>query len=141
MGQLIGNGIKERTVYCIIAELRVLEHKLISDPSAEWTATRMGSHDIECAAESCEVKSTCKRYGAEITIAGQHQLVHKKPLDLYFLRMEESSEGISVNDISVKKDVQKDMVEYRYVLEMPAQLEESELVAKFDCDCTLTLNE
>ncbi len=97
--ELVGNGIKERTVYCIIAELRVLEHKLISDPSAEWTATRMGSHDIECAAESCEVKSTCKRYGAEITIAGQHQLVHKKPLDLYFLRMEESSEGISVNDM------------------------------------------
>ena len=49
--------------------------------------------------------------------------------------------GISVNDISVKKDVQKDVVEYRYVLEMPAQLEESELVSKFDCDCTLTLKE
>ena len=59
----------------------------------------MGSRDIECAEEICEVKSTCKRYGAEITIAGQHQLLHKKPLYLYFVRMEESVEGISVNDM------------------------------------------
>lgn len=97
--ELVGNAMNDRAVYSIIAELRVLEHKLASDPSAEWTATRSGSHDIESATDSCEVKSTCKRYGAEVTIAGQHQLVHKKPLYLYFLRMEESHEGISVNDM------------------------------------------
>ena len=97
--ELVGNDLKERTVYSIIAEMCVLEHKLASDSSAEWTATRMGSHDIECEDESCEVKSTCKRYGAEISIAGQHQLEHKKPLFLYFLRMEESLDGISVNDM------------------------------------------
>lgn len=97
--ELVGNGIKERAVYSIIAEMRVLEHKLQTDPSAEWAATRMGSHDIECDKESSEVKSTCKRYGAEINIAGQHQLIHNKPLYLYFLRMEESLEGVSVNDM------------------------------------------
>lgn len=97
--ELVGNGIKERAVYSVIAEMYVLEHKLKSDPSAEWTATRMGSRDIECNGESGEVKSTCKRYGAEINISGQHQLEHKKPLYLYFIRMEESLEGISVNDM------------------------------------------
>lgn len=97
--ELVGNGIKERAVYSVIAEMYVLEHKLRSDPSAEWTATRMGSRDIECNGESGEVKSTCKRYGAEINISGQHQLEHKKPLYLYFIRMEESLEGISVNDM------------------------------------------
>lgn len=97
--ELVGNDLKERAVYSIIAEMCVLEHKLAKDSSAEWTATRMGSHDIECENESCEVKSTCKRYGAEISIAGQHQLEHKKPLFLYFLRMEESLDGISVNDM------------------------------------------
>ena len=96
---LVGNDIKERAIYSIIAEMRVLEHKLLTDPSAEWTATRMGSRDIECDDEICEVKSTSKRYGAEIKIAGQHQLNHKKPLFLYFLRMEESGEGVSVNDM------------------------------------------
>ena len=97
--ELVGNDLKERAVYSIIAEMCVLEHKLLNDSSAEWTATRMGSHDIECEKESCEVKSTCKRYGAEISIAGQHQLEHKKPLYLYFLRMEESHDGISINDM------------------------------------------
>jgi hypothetical protein len=97
--ELVGNGIKERAVYSVIAEMYVLEHKLKSDPSAEWTATRMGSRDIECNGESGEVKSTCKRYGAEINISGQHQLEHKKPLYLYFIRMEVSLEGISVNDM------------------------------------------
>lgn len=100
--ELVGNDIKDRAIYSIIAELLVLEHKLATDPSAEWAATRMGSHDIECAKESGEVKSTCKRYGAEITIAGQHQLVHTKPLYLYFLRMEESQEGISINDMKAR---------------------------------------
>lgn len=96
---LVGNAIKQKAVYSIIAEMRVLEHKLKSDSSAEWAATHVGSHDIECEDESCEVKSTCKRYGAEVKIAGQHQLMHNKPLYLYFLRMEESLEGISVNDM------------------------------------------
>ena len=80
--ELVGNGIKDREIYSVIAEMCVLENKLVQDPSAEWTAMRMGSHDIECASESCEVKSTCKRYGAEIDVAGQHQLVHHKPLFL-----------------------------------------------------------
>lgn len=96
---LVGNGIKERAVYCIIAELLVLEHKLKEDSSAEWTATRMGSHDIECKLENCEVKSTCKRYGAEITVSGQFQLTHDKPLFLYFLRLEESDDGVSINEM------------------------------------------
>lgn len=100
--ELVGNDIKDRAIYSIIAELLVLEHKFITDQTAEWAATRMGSHDIECAKESGEVKSTCKRYGAEITIAGQHQLVHTKPLYLYFLRMEESQEGISINDMKAR---------------------------------------
>jgi len=96
---LVGNTNKDKRVYNVIAEMMVLEHKLKTDPSAEWTATRMGSHDIECDSESCEVKSTCKRYGAEVVIAGQHQLEHNKPLFLYFCRMEESLEGVSINDM------------------------------------------
>ena len=100
--ELVGNNLKERAVYSIIAEMCVLEHMLATDPSAEWTATRMGSHDIECREKNCEVKSTCKRYGAEIIIAGQHQLEHKKPLFLYFVRMEESYDGVSVNDMKQK---------------------------------------
>ena len=97
--ELVGNNKNDRAVYSIIAEMKVLEYKLSSDPDVQWTASIMGSHDIECATEGCEVKSTRARYGSEIQIAGQHQLIHNKPLYLYFLRMEESNEGVSVNDM------------------------------------------
>ena len=88
--ELVGNTNRELKVYSVIAELMVLDHKIQTDPLAEWTASRMGSHDIECAEESCEVKSTIKRYGTTITISGQHQLEHVKRLFIYFCRLEES---------------------------------------------------
>ncbi len=96
--ELVGNTSREKRVYNVIAEMIALASKFESDKSTEWAATRSGSHDIECESESCEVKSTIKRYGATITISGQHQLEHSKPLFLYFCRMEESLEGISIND-------------------------------------------
>lgn len=97
--ELVGNTNREPKVYNVIAEMMVLSHKLKTDSSAEWAATRMSSHDIECLDESCEVKSTVKRYGAEITISGQHQLEHIKKLYIYFCRLEESLEGVSINDM------------------------------------------
>lgn len=100
--ELIGNTNREQKVYSVIAEMMVLEHKLKTDNTTEWAATNMGSHDVECNDESCEVKSTVKRYGAEIVISGQHQLNHVKRLFLYFCRMEESLEGMSINEMKDK---------------------------------------
>lgn len=100
--EMVGNTNKELRAYNVIAEMMVLEYKLKTDSETEWAATRMGSHDIECKDESCEVKSTVKRYGAEITISGQHQLEHIKRLYLYFCRLEESLEGVSINEMKEK---------------------------------------
>lgn len=97
--ELIGNTSREQRVYSVLAEMIVFAHKIDEDPNAEWTVMTSGSHDIECINESCEVKSTIKRYGATVTISGQHQLEHEKPLWLYFCRMEESLEGNSINDL------------------------------------------
>ena len=97
--ELVGNTSREKRVYNVIAEMMVLDNKIQSDPTTEWAATRMGSHDIECAEESCEVKSTVKRYGTTITISGQHQLEHIKRLYIYFCRLEESLEGVSINEM------------------------------------------
>ena len=97
--ELVGNTNRDLRVYNVLAEMMVLYHKYKNDPSTEWAATRMGSHDIECSDESCEIKSTVKRYGADITIAGQHQLEHVKSLFLYFCRLEESLEGTSINEM------------------------------------------
>ena len=97
--ELVGNTSRDQRVYDVIAELMVLDYKYQKDKSTEWAATKMGSHDIECTEESCEVKSTLKRLGTEITISSQYQLEHKKPLYLYFCRLEESLEGLSINDL------------------------------------------
>ena len=97
--ELLGNTNREQRVYNVIAEMLVLDHKYSADKSTEWAATHMSSHDIECAEESCEVKSTIKKSSAEITISSQHQLEHVKRLFLYFCRMEESLEGVSINEV------------------------------------------
>ena len=100
--EMVGNINLDQRVYNIIAEMMVLEHKYRTDITTEWASAKMGSHDIECADESCEVKSTINRYGADITISGQHQLEHIKRLYIYFCRMEESLEGDSINDMKTK---------------------------------------
>ena len=94
---LLGNAIASKSAYSVICEMLLLERILSSDPSTEWTAMQSGTHDVETETRSYEVKSTIRRYGAHITIAGQFQLLRPKPLDLYFFRCEESQVGISIN--------------------------------------------
>lgn len=97
--ELLGNTNTEKKAYDVIGEMMVWHHKLQTDRSATWSASRMGSHDIECDNESCEVKSTLKRYGMDIRISGQHQLEHSRPLFLYAIRFEESLQGHSIDDM------------------------------------------
>lgn len=96
---LLGNVISDKAPYSIMCELLALEHVRTFDPEAEWTATKSGTHDIESPTHGYEVKSTIRRYGADVTISGQFQLLAPKPLDLYFCRVEESPSGISINDM------------------------------------------
>ena len=96
---LLGNTSSDKTPYSVLCEMLVLKHVLSFDPSAKWTASEAGTHDIESENHSYEVKSTIVRYGALLTISSQFQLLTPKPLDLYFLRVEESPVGISINDV------------------------------------------
>ena len=94
---LLGNAIANKSAYSVLCEMLLLERVFASDPSAEWTATHAGTHDVETETKSFEAKSTIRRYGTFVTIAGQFQLLKPKPLDLYFFRCEESPVGISIN--------------------------------------------
>ena len=96
---LLGNVISDKAPYSVLCEMLVLEHVLKSDPEAQWTAAKSGTHDIESPTRIYEVKSTIRRYGADVTISGQFQLLTPKPLDLFFCRVEESPAGISINDM------------------------------------------
>ena len=100
--ELLGNAISQRQPYSVIAEMIALDELYVHDNTIEWSAVNAGSHDIEGNQESYEVKSTIKRYGATITIAGQHQLQSLKRLQLYFCRLEQSKMGVSINDMRNK---------------------------------------
>lgn len=99
---LLGNSISDKKAYSVVAEMLALDELYKNDKSVEWSAVTAGSHDIESEVASFEVKSTIKRYGATITIAGQHQLQSLKRLQLYFCRLENSKLGISINDMKEK---------------------------------------
>lgn len=101
--ELLGNRNSEISVYGVIAEMSVLKLNYEKDTSSRWTSPYGGSHDIESCCESIEVKSTIKRYDNVVTIAGQHQLKQEKNsmLWLYFCRMEESLEGVSIDDMVI----------------------------------------
>ena len=97
---LLGNTSLDKTPYSVLCEMLVLKHVLSFDASATWTASLSGTHDIESESNSYEVKSTIKRYGALLSISSQFQLLTPKPLELYFVRVEESPAGFSINNIA-----------------------------------------
>lgn len=113
---LLGNSIKNKEPYSILAELIALDNLYKQDPSIEWSSINGGSHDIETETSSYEVKASLKKYETSITISSQYQLKSEKPLFLYFCRMEESEYGISINDIIevlYSKGYPKNQMEYQ----------------------------
>ncbi len=100
--ELMGNAIYDKEAYSVVAEMIVLDQLYANDDTVEWAAVNSGSHDIEGCKIDYEVKSTIKRYGATVTIAGQHQLQSIKRLQLYFCRLEQSKNGVSINDMEDK---------------------------------------
>lgn len=100
--ELMGNTSCEKMVYSVIAEMVILSKLYESDKSLLWAAVEAGSHDIEGDSVSYEVKSSLKRYDTLVTISGQFQLLNQKPLYLMFCRMEQSKEGVSIDDMVEK---------------------------------------
>ncbi len=98
--EILGNSITERNVYCVIAEMMVLDSLFQKDKTVTWLAAKAGVRDIESDTETAEVKSTIKRTGYEVTISSPYQLDSSKPFWLYFCRMEEAkTDGYSIKDM------------------------------------------
>lgn len=97
--ELLGNKIKNDTLYSYLGELLILKHLLKREISAR--ITKQGTYDIESEGNAYEVKTTVMRYSSEIEIHSQYQLIHDKnqQLKLYFVRLEESITGVSLNSI------------------------------------------
>lgn len=96
---LMGNQISDMNSYDIIAEMVILEKLKRDGVEPIWRGIMGNTHDIESNNACYEIKSTLTKYKSEITISNQFQLDSKKDLYLYFLRMEESNFGYSINDM------------------------------------------
>ena len=99
---MLGNRVGGRKTYDTIAEMLALEELYKSDPTICWTASTAGSHDLESETKSFEIKSTLKKSESTVTISSQYQLDSVKPLQLWFYRMEGSSQGVSINSMKAR---------------------------------------
>ena len=102
---IFGNKSSEDRVYPLLGELISLKHLLKSGKNASLTS--QGSHDIETSNSNIEVKTTIMRYQSLIQIHSKYQLqrLNKNPVYLYFVRLEESTSGVSIN--SMLNDLKK----------------------------------
>lgn len=98
--KLLGNKNASTEIYPVLGEMIVLEKLLISGRRPEWRGPEGSVQDIECPDENFEVKSTTARYGYHITASSAFQMDDAgKPLSVAFCRFEESSSGISLNEM------------------------------------------
>ena len=107
---LIGNVSASIAAYDTFGELLALEYVLKNEGNASWSGAENATHDIETDQCSFEVKSTVQRYGYEVQISSVYQLNHPedKPLWLFYIRLEPSSLGRSIDELAA------DIVSYGY---------------------------
>lgn len=97
--KLLGNVLKSERDYDFLGELLALNYVLNEDTNV--TYSNLASHDIELPEYSIEVKTTTEKYNAEIHVNSQYQLENNTdmPLKLFFVRLEKSQIGYSINDV------------------------------------------
>lgn len=98
---LLGNSVREKSPHAVLGELLTTSKLLELGEKPEWIGGAGGVNDIVCGSAEYEVKSTTMRYDTVATISGQFQLKHKETDTLYlvYCRFEESSAGISIDDM------------------------------------------
>lgn len=98
---IIGNKSGEKLIHALIGEMMVYHYLLQKGKHFVWTGADMKRVDFVGANENIEVKSTVKRNGEEITVHGIFQLMlcEGTNLDVIFCRLEENSNGKSINDM------------------------------------------
>lgn len=98
---LLGNSVKDKKPYSLIAEMLAYEKLIDAGENVSWKGPESGSNDIESQGNNYEVKSTLSKYDNLVTISSQFQL-NKTSNNLFLLiyKMEESDTGESINSVS-----------------------------------------
>lgn len=97
---LTGNTMWVKEPASVIAELLALKELQEQRLHPHWGGSGKKIHDIECDAGDLEVKSTLSHSASIITIHGEFQLTDSRPLELAFYRLEQSSDGHSINSLT-----------------------------------------
>ena len=97
--ELLGNKSESDMDYSYLGELIILNFLLENNKEIE--ITNQGSYDLESKEKNYEIKTTILRYTSIIEIHSQYQLksLNNNPFELYFVRLEESKEGVSINKV------------------------------------------
>lgn len=96
---LLGNHAQVKVPHGVLGELLVYSYLLDTGTEAMWSGPDAASHDLHTPAYDVEVKSTTKRYGCVVRIAGQYQMQKQSAqLYLFFCRLEPHPGGISIDD-------------------------------------------
>jgi hypothetical protein len=88
-------------IYDVIAEMKCLLELHKKGLSPKWSATNLGTHDIESSNGAYEVKSTINKTDMIIHISSISQLSNTNNYDLYilFCRVELSELGYCIDDL------------------------------------------
>lgn len=97
--ELLGNVDANKKPYSVIAELMVLRKIFEFDKTITWGCKKDNIHDLEADAHNYEVKSTIQKYSEIISITSENQLESDYPLNLFLCRMEQTSNGSSIDDM------------------------------------------
>lgn len=119
MKELMGNANVEKEAYSVLAEMLSYYYLLKMQKDVSWVGPFGGSVDFQCNDGLYEVKATVARYGSQITINSQYQLMANY---LLFYRFEPAVNGISIQDmvtklvdIGVKKsEIERALIKLRY---------------------------
>lgn len=86
--QIFGDTIKHQSAFDVLGELMALREVYKKDKTAKWAGPTSGSQDIVCEKQLVEVKTTTQKKVSQVYVHSAIQLVDKKPLFLYFVRLE-----------------------------------------------------
>lgn len=97
---LLGNRSIDDASYATLAELLTYEALIKAGKKPVWGGANGSTHDIETVGADYEIKATTKRYGTQITLSSQFQMMdHGKDLFLVFYRFENALDGDSVETV------------------------------------------
>lgn len=98
--ELVGNVNVEREAYSVVAELWALVKEIEKGhENIKWTGPSAKNNDIEGELYNIEIKSSLSQFKNTVTVSNQFQLDPNKKLYLLLIKMQESSDGLSINDL------------------------------------------